>query len=105
MAINPHTPVDMLKEIVYDVDGVLLMTVNPGFSGQKFIESSYDKIRSMKEMIQQRNPKAKIMVDGGIDKNNIKRVMHSGAEILVMGYGVFKTGDLATLRKEMEDAK
>jgi len=105
VAINPHTPVDMLKEIVYDVDGVLLMTVNPGFSGQKFIESSYDKIRSMKEMIQQRNPKAKIMVDGGIDKNNIKRVMHSGAEILVMGYGVFKTGDLATLRKEMEDAK
>lgn len=100
VALNPHTPIEMLSEILEDLDGVLIMTVNPGFSGQKFIQSSVEKIRKLSEMIQKKGLKTKIMVDGGINENTVEKVVCSGAEILVMGYGVFRS-DFASFKRKL----
>ncbi|HBJ82226.1 MAG: ribulose-phosphate 3-epimerase [Pseudothermotoga sp.] len=104
VALNPHTPIEMLSEILEDLDGVLIMTVNPGFSGQKFIQSSVEKIRKLSEMIQKKGLKTKIMVDGGINENTVEKVVCSGAEILVMGYGIFRS-DFVSFKRKLEAIK
>ncbi len=102
VALNPHTPVEMLSDILSDIDGVLIMTVNPGFSGQKFIRSTVEKIKKLSNTIKQKNLNVKIMVDGGINENTVKEVVYSGAQILVMGYGIFKY-DPASFKKKLEE--
>lgn len=101
VAINPATPVAVLEELVSDIDFVLLMTVNPGFGGQKFIESCYEKIRRLKHFIVERNPNVRIEVDGGIGPENLLRVVEAGAEIIVSGSAVFGKKDPQQVVAEM----
>lgn len=89
VAINPHTSTDLLYEIIADIDVVCLMSVNPGFGGQKFIENTYSKIDRLKNLIISRNSKAKIEIDGGVDFNNAAKLVKAGADILVAGNTVF----------------
>ena len=89
VAINPHTPVDFLKNIIKDVDLILLMSVNPGFGGQSFIEGSLEKIAALKKIIIENDSKAKVEVDGGINLENAKQIIEAGADILVAGNAVF----------------
>jgi ribulose-phosphate 3-epimerase len=91
VAINPHTPVQELEEIIADADLILNMTVNPGFGGQKFIESSYEKILRLKELILKKNSKSLIEVDGGVDLNNVKKLKEAGIDIIVAGSSIFKS--------------
>lgn len=93
VALNPSTPVSMLEEIISDVDMVLIMTVNPGFGGQKFIENSYSKISRCKELIQKNNSKALIQVDGGVDNTNAKKLIEAGVDVLVSGSYLFNAED------------
>lgn len=89
VAINPHTPVNMLNDIISYVDIVTLMSVNPGFGGQKFIEQTYSKIEELKNIIIKKNSNALIEVDGGINIENIKLIVEKGADILVIGNAIF----------------
>jgi ribulose-phosphate 3-epimerase len=91
IALNPHTPVNVLEELITEVDLVLNMTVNPGFGGQKFIEASYDKIKRLKELILSKNSKALIEVDGGIDLTHLKRLLEAGVDVVVAGTAIFKS--------------
>lgn len=93
VAINPATPLVMLEEALPYADFVLLMSVNPGFGGQKFIPSSLDKLKRLRQMIDDRGSKTKIEIDGGIDESNIAEVVASGAEIIVAGSAVYGKGD------------
>lgn len=93
VALNPHTPVSVLEHIIEDLDLVLIMTVNPGFGGQKFIYQSIPKIRQVWDMIQVKNSKAIIEVDGGIGLQNAQKVLEAGARVLVAGSAVFKAED------------
>ncbi len=90
VALNPHTPVSTLENVIEDLDLVLIMSVNPGFGGQKFIYNTLNKIRAAKEMITVRNAKAVIEVDGGIGLQNAEKVLQAGADVLVAGSSVFK---------------
>jgi len=89
VAINPHTPVSFLEDIICDLDLVLVMSVNPGFGGQKFIENTFHKVATLNQMISTEKSKAKIEVDGGVDLKNCKRLVEEGADILVAGNTVF----------------
>lgn len=89
VAINPHTPIETLSDIIADIDLVCMMSVNPGFGGQKFIEHTYKKITLLKEMILKSNSKAKIEIDGGVDLNNASILSKAGADVLVAGNSVF----------------
>jgi ribulose-phosphate 3-epimerase len=91
VAINPHTPVFFLTDIIKDVDVVCLMSVNPGFGGQKFIEHTYEKISALKEIILKEKSNAKIEIDGGVDFQNAGKLIHAGADILVAGNTVFSS--------------
>lgn len=91
VSLNPHTPVSALEEIITELDLVLIMTVNPGFGGQKFIVKSYDKIRKLKKLIDSSGSHALIEVDGGIDLNNAGMLFEAGADILVTGTAVFSS--------------
>lgn len=93
VTLNPHTPVCVLEEIIEDVDMVLLMSVNPGFGGQKFIEHAVDKTRRLRELIERRNSKALIEIDGGVNRNTGKLLVDAGADILVAGSAVFGAPD------------
>ncbi len=93
VAINPHTPVSFLSEILEDIDEVCIMSVNPGFGGQKFIPRTCEKIRELKKMIQQRGLHVLIEVDGGVTLENATGIIHSGADILVVGSTVFNSAD------------
>jgi ribulose-phosphate 3-epimerase len=92
VALNPGTPITMLEEIMSDVDLVLVMTVNPGFGGQKFIESMCDKIKRVRTEIDRRGLNAELEVDGGINASNAARVVEAGARILVAGAAIFAAG-------------
>ncbi|MBP3915821.1 MULTISPECIES: ribulose-phosphate 3-epimerase [unclassified Clostridium] len=95
VALNPATPTMVLKDIIADLDMVLIMSVNPGFGGQKFIPYSLDKIKEVKEMsIKANNPNILIQVDGGVDKNNVKDVIEAGANVIVAGSAVFGDGNI-----------
>jgi ribulose-phosphate 3-epimerase len=89
VALNPHTPVNLLKDVISELDLVLIMSVNPGFSGQKFIENTYNKITEAKEMIVQSGSKALIQVDGGITDQNASKIVAAGADILVAASYIF----------------
>lgn len=93
VTLNPHTPVCLLQDIVRDVDMVLLMSVNPGFGGQKFIEGCLDKVSELKELILRKNSQAEIEVDGGVNLETGKALVERGADVLVAGNYVFKAPD------------
>ena len=95
VALNPGTPVCVLKDIINSLDMVLIMSVNPGFGGQKFIPYSLEKIREVKEMSKDGNPDLLIQVDGGIGKDNVKSVIEAGANVIVAGSAVFNSGDIS----------
>jgi len=95
VSINPHTPVALLEEILPLLDMVLIMTVNPGFGGQTFIEGSYNKIRKLKSLIKETGSKALIEVDGGVDINNAPYLVQAGVNVLVAGNTVFKSDNPA----------
>ena len=91
VVLNPHTPVAVLEDILCDLDVVLLMSVNPGFGGQQFIERTYDKIRKLRSMIVEQNATALIEVDGGVNTQNAKALFEAGSDVLVAGNAVFKS--------------
>ena len=91
VALNPHTPVSVLEEILPFVDMVLIMSVNPGFGGQRFIETTYSKIHKLAQMIWKLENKVLIEVDGGVNIHNAKKLVEVGANVLVSGSGIFKT--------------
>ncbi len=93
VAINPATPIESLTEALPFADFILLMSVNPGFGGQKFISTMLDKLRRLKEMIVMRGLSTQIEIDGGIDRTNIREIAAAGANIVVSGSGVFSNGD------------
>ncbi len=97
IAINPHTPVDFLKDILGDIDMVLIMSVNPGFGGQSFIPHTLQKIKQLKTMITERGLQVKIEVDGGITEANAQQVINAGADVLVAGSTIFKSADPAAI--------
>jgi ribulose-phosphate 3-epimerase len=90
VTLNPHTPVCVLEDIIQDVDMVLLMTVNPGFGGQKFIEHSIEKVKALKALIQRTQSHALIEVDGGVNGDTGKRLVEAGTDVLVAGSYVFR---------------
>lgn len=103
VCLNPHTPVCMLENIITDVDMVLLMTVNPGFGGQKFIEESIPKVKSLAEMICKKNPSCLIEVDGGINFETGKRLFDAGANVLVAGHFIFSSEDPKTTISKLKN--
>jgi len=101
VVLNPATPLAMIEEVVADVDYVLLMSVNPGFGGQKFIPSSLDKLRRLRNLIRLKSSPARIEIDGGVGANNVAEVVAAGAEILVAGSAVFGAENPAEALKEL----
>ncbi|MDN3548331.1 ribulose-phosphate 3-epimerase [Mucilaginibacter aquaedulcis] len=93
VALNPHTPVTLLQDIIADLDLVLIMSVNPGFGGQKFIENTYKKLNDIKELSLQKNPNLMIEVDGGVDQHNITKLVDAGANVFVAGSAVFSSAN------------
>lgn len=93
VALNPHSPVALLKDIIQDLDLVLIMSVNPGFGGQSFIPHSIEKINQLRSLISESGSHAKIEVDGGITLENAKQIVEAGADVLVAGNAVFKSAD------------
>ena len=91
VALNPHTPIELLEGIIHEIDLVLIMSVNPGFGGQKFIESTYEKVRKMKALITKNGADTKIEIDGGVTSANAKKLIEAGADVLVAGSFVFKS--------------
>ncbi len=104
VAINPATPLSSLEEALPYSDFILLMSVNPGFGGQKFIPTSVDKLRRLRQMIDERGLETRIEIDGGIDASNINKIVSSGAEIIVAGSAVFGKGDPTESVKELINA-
>lgn len=104
VAINPATPLVALEEALPYADYILLMSVNPGFGGQKFIPTSLDKLRRLRRMITERGSSARIEIDGGIDRQNIAEIAAAGAEIIVAGTAVFGGGDPAAGVRELREA-
>ncbi|ACD54111.1 ribulose-phosphate 3-epimerase [Clostridium botulinum] len=94
IALNPGTPTMVLKDLIPQLDMVLIMSVNPGFGGQKFIPYSLEKIKEVKEMSKHSNPSLLIQVDGGVDSSNISEVVEAGANVIVAGSAVFKGGNI-----------
>jgi ribulose-phosphate 3-epimerase len=100
VALNPHTPVSFLQDILHDIDLVCMMSVNPGFGGQKFIPYTLDKIRQLLKMIDERGLKIHIEIDGGVTLENAASIVAAGADVLVAGNTVFKSSDpKATIAK------
>jgi len=93
IAVNPHTPISALEEVIADADMVCLMSVNPGFGGQKFIENTYSKISRLKDLIIQKNSSALIEIDGGVNAQNARKLTDLGADVLVAGSFVFNSPD------------
>ena len=98
VAINPHTPVSMLSDILHDTDIVCMMSVNPGFGGQQFIPYTLEKIKQLRQMIDERQLKTLIEIDGGVTVENAPSIMAAGAHVLVAGNTIFKSADpIATI--------
>ncbi|MBI4647300.1 MAG: ribulose-phosphate 3-epimerase [Bacteroidia bacterium] len=96
VSLNPHTPVHLLENIINDIDVALIMSVNPGYGGQKFIENTYNKIIQLKKLIKQKKSHALIEVDGGVNISNAPKLIKAGADILVAGNSVFSSKDPMT---------
>ncbi|MBP6431605.1 MAG: ribulose-phosphate 3-epimerase [Ferruginibacter sp.] len=93
IALNPHTPVELLKDILQDIDLVCLMSVNPGFGGQAFIPHTLNKIKRLRQMIDEQSLQVKIEIDGGVTLDNAKTIIDAGADVLVAGNTVFKSAN------------
>lgn len=102
VALNPHTPVGLLEDVLEMLDMVLVMSVNPGFGGQKFIYQSVPKIQKLRGMMDERNISAYIEVDGGVGLQNAERLVQAGADVLVAGSSVFKSSDPKATIREMK---
>jgi ribulose-phosphate 3-epimerase len=103
VALNPHSNIDLLEDIINDIDLVCIMSVNPGFGGQSFIENTYEKVRKLKALIAKKNTTTIIEIDGGVTSKNSKQLVEAGADVLVAGNFVFKaenpTQTIADLKK------
>ncbi|MFV0522621.1 MAG: ribulose-phosphate 3-epimerase [Mangrovibacterium sp.] len=93
VCLNPHTPISVLEEIITDVDCVMLMSVNPGFGGQQFIENSYEKVRKLRKLIDSNNSDCLIEIDGGVNYDTGKKLYEAGADMLVAGSFVFNSNN------------
>lgn len=101
VALNPHTSIHLLEDVIQDLDMVCLMSVNPGFGGQSFIENTYSKVSALKELITRKNASTLIEIDGGVTNKNAKQLVDAGADVLVAGSYVFKASDPVTTVKEL----
>lgn len=105
VAINPHTNIILLEDVIQDIDVICLMSVNPGFGGQSFIENTYNKIRKLKELITRKNASTLIEIDGGVTNDNASKLIDAGADILVAGNFIFKSNNptqtIADLSKQI----
>jgi len=103
VALNPHTNVNVLEDVINDIDMVLIMSVNPGFGGQSFIENTYSKVEKLKALITRKGANTIIEIDGGVTDKNAKQLVEAGADVLVAGSFVFKaenpTQTIADLKK------
>ena len=102
VSLNPATPLNVLDYVIADLDLVLLMTVNPGFGGQSFIEACMPKIQALRAMLDRRGGEAELEVDGGVKASNIARIAHAGADVFVAGSAVFGSPDYAATIGEMK---
>lgn len=93
VALNPHTPVHLLTDIIQDIDLVCIMSVNPGFGGQSFIENTYSKVKELKALITEKGANTLIEIDGGVNSDNAKALIDAGADVLVAGSFVFKSNN------------
>lgn len=105
VAINPHTPVSMLADVLGDIDLVCMMSVNPGFGGQTFIPRTYDRIRELRKMIDVRGLNVLIEIDGGVTLDNAPEIIAAGAHVLVAGNTVFKSSDPAATIRALKSVK
>ena len=103
IVINPGTPLSAIEEALHYADYVLLMSVNPGFSGQKFIERSIERLKVLKEMRDSINPDCLIEIDGGIKESNIVEVVRAGADVVVVGSGIFKAKDIEAQTRKLKE--
>ena len=103
VALNPHTPVHLLSDIIQDADFVLLMSVNPGFGGQSFIENTISKVETLKDLILQKSPNCLIEIDGGVNQENARQLVKVGANILVAGNTVFSAQNPKEAIKQLKD--
>ncbi len=104
VVLNPHSPVSLLEDSVQDCDLVLLMSVNPGFGGQKFIENTYSKVMTLKDMCQRKNPACLIEIDGGVNFANAAKLYEAGADVLVAGNSVFSAENPAKAITDLKNA-
>ncbi|HYE80582.1 MAG TPA: ribulose-phosphate 3-epimerase [Clostridia bacterium] len=104
VALNPATPINILEHVIEDLDMVLIMSVNPGFGGQKFINSAYEKLSKVRAMIKSRGLDIDLQVDGGVGPDNIGRVVESGANVIVAGSAIFNSRDIPAVIKLMKEA-
>ncbi len=102
VALNPHTNIMLLEDTIQDIDVVLIMSVNPGFGGQSFIEHTYEKVKALKALIKRKNSFALIEIDGGVTTQNSQKLVEAGADILVAGSFVFKSADPLKTIKELK---
>ena len=102
VAINPHTNIDLLEDVINDVDLVCIMSVNPGFGGQSFIENTFPKVRKLKELIVRKGASTLIEVDGGVTNANAKQLVEAGADVLVAGSFIFKAENPIQTIKELK---
>jgi len=102
VALNPHTNVSLLEDTINDIDLVLIMSVNPGFGGQSFIENTYNKVKQLKDIINRKGATTIIEIDGGVTKNNAKLLVDAGADVLVAGSFVFKSSNQLETIKELK---
>ncbi len=103
VVLNPGTPVGAVEEALYYADYVLLMSVNPGFSGQSFIERSLDRLTVLKELRDRINPNCLIEIDGGIKENNVAEVVRAGADVVVVGSGIFSAQDVEAQTRKLKE--
>lgn len=103
VVLNPHTPISVLTDILQDIDIVLLMSVNPGFGGQQFIENTYNKVIELKEMANSKNPNLIIEIDGGVNVKNAVKLVEAGANALVAGSFIFKSDNPLHTISELKD--
>lgn len=105
VSLNPATPLCLVEHVIRDIDMLLIMSVNPGFGGQKFIESAYDKLRDAKQLIDKYKPGVDLQVDGGVGEDNIGKVLDCGANVIVAGSAVFNSKDIPGTIQAMKTAK